>query len=339
MYVEALVTEIGNFKEAGRRIDTVYMGGGTPSLLRPSQVEQIVAKINTTFTVAPEAEITMELNPGTVTSESLRDYRSLGVNRVSFGVQTFNDHQLKLLARGHNANDARATFELLRRSGFENISFDLIAGLPGQTLRDWEYNLVEAIGLSPQHLSLYLLEIHPGTPLHEQIRTGRRPRPDDDATVEMYKMMLTRLYESGYEQYEISNFSRPGAWSRHNSKYWRLQPVYGFGVSAHSFDGTNRYANERDTPKYLERIRTAGTAVVMNEPADLSSEYIYLGLRMSSGIDLSAYNAYFGRDLAREFSSTIAELTDHGLIVLEDNNLKLTVRGMLLSNTVFAEFV
>jgi len=160
-------------------IDTIYFGGGTPSLLNAVQVGKILAAVRSRFSVDSGAEITMEMNPATVTRESLRDYKSLGVNRASFGVQTFNDQALKLLARGHDANDARRTYEMLRDAAFENISFDLIAGLPGQTLQDWERNLDEAIKMSPEHLSLYLLEIHEGTPLAEQVRSGRQPRPAD----------------------------------------------------------------------------------------------------------------------------------------------------------------
>ena len=236
--------------------DTIYFGGGTPSLLNPEQIERILTAVHSKFDIHPNAEITMEMNPATVTPETLKAFRSLGINRASFGVQTFDDRSLKLLARGHDANDARETFKMLRAAGFDNVSFDLIAGLPGQTLDAWEQNLNEAITMSPEHLSLYLLEIHQGTPLAEQVRSRRQPEPDPELAAEMYELMLDRLAAAGYEQYEISNFSRPGFESRHNSKYWTLDPVFGFGVSAHSFDGRQRYANERDTAKYVEMIES-----------------------------------------------------------------------------------
>jgi putative oxygen-independent coproporphyrinogen III oxidase len=244
-YVEALCREIANPKNppadaGGSACDTIYIGGGTPSLLEPKQIEQILEAVKSIFTISDEAEITLEMNPATVSAENLAEYRSLGVNRASFGVQTFNDRHLKLLARGHDANDARKTYKLLRATGFENISFDLIAGLPGQTIDDWKRNLDEAVAMDPEHLSLYLLEIHEGTPLAEQVRSRRRPMPDDDLAAEMYELMIDRLQGAGYEQYEISNFAKPGFESRHNTKYWRLDPVYGFGVSAHSFDGVQR---------------------------------------------------------------------------------------------------
>jgi oxygen-independent coproporphyrinogen-3 oxidase len=242
----------------------------------------------------------MEMNPATVTPETLSAFRESGINRASFGVQTFNDRDLKLLARGHDANDARNTFRTLRDVGFGNISFDLIAGLPGQTIQDWKRNLDEAVSMQPEHLSLYLLEIHEATPLAEQLRAGRRPMPDEGVAAEMYELMIDTLAEAGYEQYEISNFAKPGYESRHNTKYWRLDPVYGFGVSAHSFDGCERYANERDTAKYVELIERSGAAEVMRESVDLVSESAFLGLRMTNGIDVADLKKRFGVDLSEK---------------------------------------
>ena len=277
----------------------------------------------------------MEMNPATVTAETLREYKDLGVNRASFGVQTFNERDLKLLARGHDANDARKTFRLLRDAGFTNVSFDLIAGLPGQSVDDWKRNLDEAVAMSPEHLSLYLLEIHEGTPLAEQLRSGRRPLPDEEIAAEMYEVMLDTLASAGYHQYEISNFAKPGFESRHNTKYWRLEPVYGFGVSAHSFDGVERYANERDTAKYVERIENFGGAEVDRERIDAASESAFLGLRLTNGIDLVEYEAEFGSKLGDK----ISELEEKDLVEVIDGRLRLTRKGMLFSNEVFAEFV
>jgi oxygen-independent coproporphyrinogen III oxidase len=320
-------------------VDTIYFGGGTPSLLNAVQVEKILAAVRSRFSVDSSAEITMEMNPATVTMESLRDYKSLGVNRASFGVQTFNDQALKLLARGHDANDARRTYEMLRDAAFENISFDLIAGLPGQTLQDWERNLDEAIKMSPEHLSLYLLEIHEGTPLAEQVRSGRQPRPDDNLAAQMYEMMCERLADAGYHQYEISNFAKPERESRHNSKYWRLDPVFGFGVSAHSFDGRDRYANECDTNCYVEMIESTGVAEVSRQNIELVSEFTFLGLRMNSGIMLDDFSQQFGVSILDKYTVEIDELVDLGLIELTDSNLHLTRAGRLYSNEVFQRFV
>ncbi|MBE7515171.1 MAG: radical SAM family heme chaperone HemW [Chloracidobacterium sp.] len=323
----------------GSDIDTIYFGGGTPSLLTPEQVGRILAEVRKRFSVADNAEITLEMNPATVTHESLVAYRSLGVNRASFGVQTFDDRDLKLLARGHDSKDARTTFRMLRDAGFTNISFDLIAGLPGQTMANWMRNLDEAAALSPEHISLYLLEIHEGTPLAEQMRSGRRKAIADELAAEMYEAMLDRLAAEGYEQYEISNFSRPGFAARHNVKYWRLDPVFGFGVSAHSFDGRRRYANERDTAAYVRSIEQNGTAKVMCEDAVLASEFVFLGLRMEEGISLDEYLTRFGRDLIEELRNELADLIDKGLIEMSPSRIKLTRKGKLFSNEVFAVFV
>jgi oxygen-independent coproporphyrinogen III oxidase len=312
-------------------VDTIYLGGGTPSLLNPKQVEQILQSVRARFEVANNSEVTMEMNPATVTAGSLESYRGLGVNRASFGVQTFNDKHLKLLARGHDANDARQTLRLLRDAGFTNISFDLIAGLPGQTVDDWKENLAEAVAMQPEHLSLYLLEIHEGTPLAEQIKSGRRPVPDEDIAAEMYEIMIDTLADAGYEQYEISNFARPGFESRHNTKYWRLMPVYGFGVSAHSFDGQQRYSNERDTAKYVSKIERGESAEVSRERVDRSSESVFLGLRLTAGIDIG--------ELDTELAAKLPDLERDGLIETANQRLKLTRRGMLFSNEVFAEFI
>lgn len=320
-------------------IDTIYFGGGTPSLLAPKQVGKILTAVHSRFEISSDAEITMEMNPATVTSETLAAYKKLGVNRASFGVQTFNERDLKLLARGHDAKDARKTFRVLREAGFENISFDLIAGLPDQTLEDWERNLDEAIAMNPEHLSLYLLEIHQGTPLAEQLRSGRRPLPDEDLAAEMYEMMIDRLVAAGYVQYEISNFSKPGFESRHNTKYWRLDPVYGFGVSAHSFDGIQRYANERDTAKYVDALEKTAIAEVYRETIDQASEFIFLGLRLNTGVSLAEYRERFTIDLEEKYSEEIERLLETGLIKLSDDNLRLTRKGMLYSNEVFEVFI
>ncbi len=320
-------------------IDTVYFGGGTPSLLTPEQLERILFTVKSKFDIQHHAEITMEMNPATVTPESLGAFRSLGVNRASFGVQTFDDRSLKLLARGHDANDARQTFAMLREAGFDNISFDLIAGLPGQTLKAWERNLDEAISMSPEHLSLYLLEIHAGTPLAEQIRSGRQPDPDPELAAEMYEMMLDKLATAGYAQYEISNFARPGFESRHNSKYWTLDPVYGFGVSAHSFDGIMRSANERDTSLYTDRIEYQESAEIMREEINIASEFIFLGLRLERGINLDEFQKRFGFDLLAKYETEIDGLGTTGLVETLGGFLHLTRKGKLFSNEVFAAFV
>lgn len=338
-YVDALVKEIEGFNVGKIEADTVYFGGGTPSLLDPAQVERILGSVCSKFYIPEDAEVTMEMNPATVTAETLAAYRNLGVNRASFGVQTFDDTELKRLARGHNAQDARDTIRLLREAAFDNVSFDLIAGLPRQTLADWERNLDEALALNPEHLSLYLLEIHEGTPLAEQVRSGRQPPPDEDLAAGMYEMMVEKTASAGYVQYEISNFARAERESRHNSKYWLLDPVYAFGVSAHSFDGAHRYANERDTAAYVNLIEKLGSAEDFREETIVASEFVFLGLRMGEGVDLADYERRFGIDLSRKYAADLGRLEEAGLIETAGEKLRLTRKGMLYSNEVFSVFV
>lgn len=349
-YVRAVADEIGAFKlpagnVAAAEVDTVYFGGGTPSLLAPAQVEQLLAAVRERFVVANGAEVTMELNPGTVTPDSLRAYRAAGVNRASFGLQTFDDEALRRLGRTHTVADARQTFQNLRVAGFDNISFDLIAGLPGQTLSDWSHNLDEALVLQPEHLSLYLLEVHEGTPLAEQLQRGMWPEPDADVAAEMYQLLLARTATAGYEHYEISNFCRPGRASRHNLKYWTAgSPYYGFGCSAHSYDGTSlRWANERDTARYVELVAAGRGAVVETTELDrreASSEALFLGLRLlTRGVDLREHQTQFGADVRTAYADDLARFKEAGLIEISNDVLRLTRSGALLSNEVFAAFV
>lgn len=349
-YVSALCREIEKSNFATRNaanqptktanlIETLYFGGGTPSLLTARQLEKIVHTLSRKFVFDSDLEFTLEMNPATVTAEKLKDFRSLGVNRASFGVQTFDERALKMLARGHDANDARNTFALLRESGFENISLDLIAGLPHQTLENWTQNLREALNLNPEHLSLYLLEIHEATPLAEQIRSRRQPLPDEDLAAEMFELMLEKVSEKGFEQYEISNFAKKGFESKHNSKYWRCEPVAAFGVSAHSFDGKIRAANERDTAKYVECVEKGVSPKVFEEEINLVSEAVFLGLRMTKGIDLNEFEARFGCRLEKDYAVEIKDLQEKCLIEFTGENLRLTSRGMLFSNEVFACFI
>ncbi|MDX6531605.1 MAG: hypothetical protein QOH41_3895 [Blastocatellia bacterium] len=347
-YVNSLINEISNWNEVERpsSIDTIYFGGGTPSLLMPSQVERILTAVHHRFQIINGAEVTIELNPGDGGSsraskqETMREFRRVGINRASFGAQTFDDRELKHLGRTHSAADIPATFQQLRAAGFENISFDLIAGLPNQTLSGWQRNLEEALKLRPDHLSLYLLDLHEGTPLADQIRSGMRPRPDDDLAGEMYQLMVDEVGAAGYEHYEISNFCLPGFESRHNTKYWIGAPYYGFGCSAHSYDGhRRRWGNQRDVAKYADLIEQGQTAIVerteLNEE-DARSESIFLGMRLMRGLDLADYRTRFGSDLRDEYDSDLDRLVGAGLIEIDEDLLRLTERGALLSNEVFA---
>jgi oxygen-independent coproporphyrinogen-3 oxidase len=330
-------------REETRRADTVYFGGGTPSLLTPAQITYLLEAARSNFDVSADAEVTMEMNPGTLTREAAEGFRAAGVNRASFGLQTFDDAQLRRLGRTHTAEDARRTLSTLRAAGFTNVSFDLIAGLPGQSVAQWSHNMDEALALRPEHLSLYLLEVHEGTPLADQIRRGAHPQPDPDAAARMYELLVERTARAGYEHYEISNFCLAGRESRHNLKYWTGAPYLGFGCSAHSYDGGGaRWSNERDTLRYVEMIERAGSAVVETTnltARDLEAESLFLGLRLMRGVDLQKHRARFGADVRATHADDLARFSDAGLIELDADTLRLTRAGALLSNEVFAAFV
>ncbi|HEX8722280.1 MAG TPA: radical SAM family heme chaperone HemW [Pyrinomonadaceae bacterium] len=345
-YVQALAREVEAFAHDGAlpEVDTVYFGGGTPSLLTPAQVARVLEAVRRRFRVDARAEVTLEINPGTVTPARLAELRGAGVNRASFGAQSFDDRELKRLGRTHTADDTRRTLERLRAAGFDNVSFDLIAGLPAQTLAAWERNLAEALALAPEHLSLYLLEVHEGTPLAGQIREGRYEQPDADLAAEMYRLTVARAAAAGYEQYEISNFCRPGRESRHNMKYWTGAPYFGFGCSAHSFDGRGvRWSNERDARRYVSLIEEQGAAVVAREELDereAGAEALFLGLRLlGRGVDLAAHRARYHSDVRADYAADLARFGEAGLVELDGDVLRLTPDGALLSNEVFSAFV
>lgn len=346
-YTQELKQEVLTWNEiqVPEEIDTIYFGGGTPSLLSTQQVRTILDAVYSRFSVEPDLhlEVTMEMNPGTVTPEVLIELRQAGINRASFGAQTFDDRELARLGRSHTAQQTKQTFRHLREAGFNNISFDLIAGLPGQTLEAWERNVDEALAMGPEHLSFYLLEVHEGTPLADHIKRGLQPKPDDEIAAQMYASMLERAVATGYEHYEISNLCLPGFESRHNTKYWTGAPYYGFGCSAHSYDGRfRRWSNERDVTRYMELIEAKCSPIV--ERIDLSqdeirAESLFLGLRMMHGVDLKRYQSRFGSDIRDSHQSDLKRFREAGLIEYEGNVMRLTQAGALLSNEVFSAFI
>jgi len=333
-YVLALIEEIHLSRERDADVDTIYFGGGTPSLLASSQLEKILSALREQFDVDDAAEITLEINPGSVTLEKLAEFRALGINRASFGAQTFDDRELAKLGRSHTAADARRTFADLRAAGFDNINFDLIAGLPGQTLLGWQRNVDEALSLRPEHLSFYLLEVHSGTPLAQHIQRGIQPEPDEDLAAVMYEWMLERAAKAGYEHYEISNLCRPGFESRHNTKYWTATPYFGFGCSAHSYDGqTRRWSNERDVVEYLRLVEHGSLPIVEEQiltESDVRAESLFLGLRLMRGVR---------RDLCKDHETDVERFRAAGLLEVDADWVRLTRHGALLSNEVFSAFV
>lgn len=352
-YTNSLIKEIYLWHEVEtpELIDTIYFGGGTPSLLAPRQLERVIETLTSSFKIELKAEITIEINPGFAGSsvsaesseETLKAFRQLGINRASFGAQTFNDRDLARLGRSHTSADSIQTFNSLRRAGFDNISFDLIAGLPGQTMGGWEHNLEQAFALNPEHLSFYLLEVHEGTPLAEHIRRGLQLQPDEDLAGLMYERMLERAVAAGYEHYEISNLARPGFYSRHNSKYWNGAAYYGFGCSAHSYDGSfRRWANERDVARYISLIDN--NQQVITQRTELTgpqafSESVFLGLRLMQGISVQTLQERFGVDIRSQHGDDLDKFHQAGLLEFDGDSIRLTRQGALLSNEVFSAFV
>jgi oxygen-independent coproporphyrinogen-3 oxidase len=322
--------------------DTIYFGGGTPSLLEPERLDALLRTIGQSFTVQPGAEITLEANPGTITAEKARAFRQLGVNRVSLGAQTFSESELVVLGRRHTVEQIGESVARLREAGVENVNLDLIIGIPGQSLRSWEQTMDRAFALRPTHLSVYMLEVHEGTPLAAQLARGIIAEPEEALTVEMYERFLERAEAEGYEHYEISNFCRPGFACRHNLKYWSDDPYLGFGCSAHSYDGRERRWNVATPRAYVEAMRERGEAVAgrirMTEQRRIE-EALMLGLRRCAGVDLRAFRDRYGVDVLDRYGAHLAPLGEAGLIEIGGGILRLTRRGFVVANEVFAVFV
>lgn len=349
-YVEALTQEIAYWGKRDRRptVDTLYFGGGTPSLLEAGQLARLIAACEEAFVLHQETEITIEINPATLSRQKIEGWLRAGVNRASVGVQSFINTELVSLSRTHDAEAARRTLAALGEAGFTNLSLDLIAGLPGQRLEDWRANLQEALHLRPEHLSLYLLEVKEGTQLFAQLKRGQKPLPDDDLAAEMYEMICQATVEAGYEQYEISNFAlRPHGRkktlrSQHNMKYWTGAPFYGLGCGAHSYDGRERRVNVLQTEAYIEAVAECGQAV--GERRQLSeeeraAEAIFMGLRLTEGILLAEFRVEYGVDILGRYGRELQRLAEAELVEVTKERLRLTAKGRLLSNEVFLTFV
>ncbi|MBI3951462.1 MAG: radical SAM family heme chaperone HemW [Acidobacteria bacterium] len=345
-YVEALLTEISftraQFYPESLTADTIYFGGGTPSLLAVDQLEKILHGVRQRFTILENDEITIEANPESISHEKARQLGQIGVNRISVGVQSFMDQELRMLGRGHTAHDVGASFAILREAGFNNLNLDLIGGLPGQSMENWLYNLDQAFALRPEHLSMYLLEVHETTMLAELLKRGRLPQPDDELSVEMYYALLDRAEAEGYEHYELSNYCLPGFHSRHNMKYWSDVPYLGFGCSAASYDGRERRVNVSTPGQYIDCINHSGQAVVTRTlvtPETRRQEALFLGLRRIEGIDLEQFQTRYGIDVWAEYAIELQPLLEAKLVARENGCLKLTRKGLTVSNEVFKVFV
>jgi oxygen-independent coproporphyrinogen III oxidase len=353
--IEATGERLAESNKHRLAVDSIYFGGGTPSMVEAEQLGQLVAACRAAFDVAPAAEVTIEINPSTLRREKIDAWLAGGINRASVGVQSFIDGELAGLSRTHTATEARRAVAALRDAGFANLSLDLIAGLPGQSLADWRFNLQEALRLDPDHLSLYLLEVKEGTQLYAQLKRGQRPRPDDDAAAEMYRMISAATRRAGYEQYEISNFARlepearegpAGAPSRfrsqHNLKYWQGAAFYGMGCGAHSYDTRARWVNILKTENYIAAVERTGQAIAERHDLgndDRAVEALFMGLRLSEGVAFAPFRDEYGMDVLARYGDELPRLCDAGLIHLSDERIMLTDKGRLLSNEVFVLLV
>lgn len=347
VYVEALLGELARegapLRAAWGPPRTVYLGGGTPTALPPALMERLLAGLREFLAAAPDAlEFTCECNPGTVDAAYLSLLRAGGGNRLSLGVQTFDDALLRRIGRIHTAAQARAAVRQARAAGFRNLSLDLMYGLPGQTLAGLEMSVQQALALAPQHISIYGLQVEEGTAFARAQAAGRLALPSDEESEAMYDYMTTALPVAGYARYEISNFARPGFESRHNLGYWQDVPYLGVGAAAHSYLDGQRYENPRGIEEYLAALRESGRARREEEPltrATSMEEFAFLALRTARGIDRARFAARFGCELASVYADAIARMRARGFLEEDAQGVRLTPLGMKYGNWVFEAFL
>ena len=357
-FVDALETEIKLWGQRLQRpsVSSIFFGGGTPSYLPADSICRLLEGLNSATRIEPTAEITLEANPDDLNLEKVNAWLNAGFNRISIGVQSFDDFFLSALSRRHTADDATRAVAIARANGFSNINIDLMFGLPNQSLQVWERTLERAVELGIVHLSLYGLQIEPGTPLHRDVQNGTVSTPDDDLAAEMYEIAIDRLDQAGYEHYEISNWARPGYRSKHNLAYWLNRSYLGVGPGAHSSLMGKRFANMKSPRGYTLKMSTAALtdetdtlaitkdefAIDFVETTSLSmsmSETMMLGLRLSEGVSNADFETRFELPMDAVYGPEIDELTASGLIERRDGTIRLTRRGKLLGNEVFERFI
>ncbi|MDW7659974.1 MAG: radical SAM family heme chaperone HemW [Bacillota bacterium] len=343
-YIHALSNEMDLYEEILRNveIETLFIGGGTPTCIDGKYIHELINHLKKISNISETAEVTIESNPGTITNEKLDHYLSAGINRISMGLQTTDNTLLSSIGRIHDFNTFVTSFRAIREAGIKNINVDIMFGLPGQTLENLHHTLDTLIELSPEHISAYALKLEEGTPMYEAEKKGLIHMPDEDLERTMYHIIIEVLKKSGYNQYEISNFSKKGFESRHNLVYWKNKPYLGLGLAAHSKMDQVRFSNETIMSRYLEKIengeKPAIDQVVISEREDLF-ETIILGLRLNEGLNIQMINERYGIDFYSENEDTINKLRHQGLVQMTDDNLKLTLKGIDLSNQVFLTFM
>lgn len=336
-YIDALCEEIEGYAERNITLDTIFFGGGTPSLMDVDSIRRVFSSIRRSFTIADDTEITVEANPKTLNTRKLSAYRDLGVNRISMGLQSIHENELKILGRIHNYPEFLETYKMVRECGIDNVNIDLMYGIPEQTKDSFSDTIRTVIALRPEHVSLYGLILEEGTPLFDRRDSLRFPSEDDEC--DMYLAALESLKECGYEHYEISNYAISGRRSRHNMKYWNTEEYIGVGLAAYSYLDGKRYSNTADFTEYVSGVTTSLETVESVEVTDMAYEYVMLGLRLSDGISLSEYRERFGEDFYAARRAYIDELIKLGYATLSGDRLALTDRGMYVSNTILNELI
>ena len=340
-YVDALITEIKSTACPLPPTYSIYFGGGTPTILTLNQLKKIFAAIQTTFNVEKNSEITIEANPGTVDKNFLRGLREIGFNRLSLGVQSFNDELLKILGRIHNSTTALETVNTAKNF-FDNISVDLMYGLPNQTLDDVKVDVETAAALDVQHISIYGLEVEPNTKFFQLNEVGRLNLPTENICADMYEFIIATLPKLGYNRYEVSNFAKVGRESRHNSGYWTGAKYFGFGAGAHSYNGKIRTSNVANVADYVKNIRAGRDVSQVEELVTKSAameEFCLLGLRMTAGIDAKIFYERFGENIFDVYGKVIEKNFKLGLLQVDGDKIFLTPRGFEVSNVVLADFL
>lgn len=345
-YVNALMEEI-NIKSIDwryRKVDSIFIGGGTPSLVSEWDMGRLLDHIKDNFDVAEDAEITIEVNPATVSDEKLERYLRKGINRLSIGVQSFDNHVLQVLGRIHNKNDAFYCVQRAQKVGFKNINIDLMFGIPEQSMKMWKDTVRQAIFQRPTHISLYSLQVEEGTEMYEHIyQTGKYEPTAEETDREMYHIALKMLKAAGYKHYEISNAALPGYESRHNMKYWSYAEYLGLGLGSSSFANGNRFKNCERMQDYIKAIKEKRTPVDVGSVEKYSNReemgiYIFTGLRKTEGIDLRHFRRIFGKELFEVYDSKLPDRY-RGLLMVEGDRMFLSEKGMDVSNRIMAEFI
>lgn len=359
-YITALLREIHSYKElAGDyEVKTIFLGGGTPSSIDAIHISEILRALEEVFGFhakdCPEMEITMEINPGTVTREKLQTYYNAGINRISFGLQSANDEELKLLGRIHTFEQFVENYQMARAIGFKNINIDLMSALPGQTIESYQNTLEKVMSLEPEHISAYSLIIEEGTPFYELYSEESKLEPEkklpgEDVDRQMYALTRKVMHEHGFERYEISNYAKAGYECRHNITYWRRGDYLGLGSGAASLINQERFSNERNLQEYIrlaeselpegEYHRQLRREIEHLNVQDEMEEFMFLGLRMMQGVSVEAFQNYFEKNIMEVYGDTIQKLIDEELLVLENGYLALTEHGIDISNYVMSEFI